>query len=274
MPKTYGYARVSTETQSERGYGLDAQQASIKKYAAANGIHIEQIFVDAGISGAMSDTDDDDAITKREALMELLAIVEEGDTVIVLNTSRLWRSDMTKVLIRRELKKKKVKLISIEQPQYDIYSVNPNDRLVSVIMEALDEWERLTIALKLSRGRTTKAKGGNKPAGVCPFGYRYTADKKAVEIDPEEAAVIKLMFSEGQKGQSLHKIANTLNSQGIKTRRGNSWGAGNVQAILRNNFYTGVLTHQGIESKGNHPPIISKVQFGKVQSQLTQRKRG
>lgn len=274
MPKTYGYARVSTETQSEKGYGLDAQQSEIKKHAAKDGLTIEKIFIDAGISGAIKDTEGDEAISRRAGLMDLLSVIEEGDTVIVLNTSRLWRSDMTKVLIRRELMKKKACLISIEQPQYDLYTVNPNDRLVSGMMELLDEWERLTIALKLARGRTTKAKGGDKPAGVCPFGYRYAADKKSVEIDPGEAAIVKVMFTEGQKGQSLHKIADTLNAQGFKTRRGKEWGAGNVQAILRNNFYVGILTHQGVEMKGNHPPIISKVQFGKVQSQLTQRRRG
>ena len=179
----YGYARVSTETQAEKGYGLDTQQGEIRKFAAAHGLTIENIFVDAGISGAIKDTDDDEAITKREALMDLLSVIEEGDTVIVLNTSRLWRSDNTKVLIRRELMKKKVKLISIEQPQYDLYTVNPNDRLVAGMMELLDEWERLSIALKLARGRTVKAKGGDKPAGVCPLGYKYAADKKSVIID-------------------------------------------------------------------------------------------
>ena len=35
--------------------------------------------------------------------------------VIVLNTSRLWRSDMAKVLIQRELKKHKVDVKAIEQ---------------------------------------------------------------------------------------------------------------------------------------------------------------
>ena len=274
MSKTYGYERVSTETQSEKGYGLDAQDAEIRKYAANHGMTIDQMFVDAGVSGAIKDTEGDEAISKRAGLMELLSVIEEGDTVIVLNTSRLWRSDMTKVLIRRELMKKKAKLISIEQPQYDLYTLNPNDRLVSGMMELLDEWERLTIALKLARGRTVKAKGGDKPAGVCPFGYRYAADKKSVEIDPDEAAIVKQMFTEGQKGQSLHKIADAMNAQGFKTRRGREWGAGNVQAILRNNFYTGVLTHQGVEMKGNHPPIISKVQFGKVSAQLTKRRRG
>ena len=274
MPKAYGYARVSTETQSEKGYGLDAQQDEIKKHAAKNGLTIENIFIDAGISGAIKDTEGDEAISKRAGLMDLLSTIEEGDTVVVLNTSRLWRSDMTKVLIRRELMKKKVQLVSIEQPQYDLYTINPNDRLVSGMMELLDEWERLTIALKLARGRTVKAKGGDKPAGVCPFGYRYAPDKKGVEIVPEEAEVVRMIYREGQKGLSQHKIAAMLNAQGIKTRAGGIWYNSSIQVILTNKFYTGVLTHQGIEIKGNHEPIISRVQFGKVQSQRTKHKKG
>lgn len=272
--KYYGYARVSTETQAEKGYGLDTQQGEIRKYAAAHSLPIENIFVDAGISGAIKDTDADEAITKREALMELLAVVDESDTVIVLNTSRLWRSDNTKVLIRRELMKKKVKLISIEQPQYDLYTVNPNDRLVAGMMELLDEWERLNIALKLARGRTVKAKGGDKPAGVCPLGYKYAPDKKSVIIDEDEAQIVKTIFTEAQKGSSLQRIADTLNEKGYRSRRGNAWSSGSIALIVHNEFYTGVLTHQGKPIKGNHPPIISKVQFGKAQAQITRRKRG
>lgn len=272
--KHYGYARVSTETQAEKGYGLDTQQGEIRKYAAANGITIEQIFVDAGISGAIKDTDDDEAINKRAGLMELLSVVEQGDTVIVLNTSRLWRSDMTKAIIRRELCKRGAKVYSIEQPRYDLYSKDPNDYLINAIMEALDVYERMAISLKLARGRTVKAKGGDKPAGICPFGYRYSADKKSVEINPDEAKVVKMIFTEGQKGQSQHKIAAMLNDLGIKTRNGGIWYNSSVQVILTNKFYTGVLTHQGVEIKGNHEPIISKVQFGKVQSQRTKHKKG
>lgn len=270
----YGYVRVSTETQAEKGYGLDAQQETIRKYSDANGLTIKRLFIDAGISGAMSDTDDDEVITKRTGLMDLLAAIETGDTVIVHNTSRIWRSDLAKALIRRMLKKKKIKLISVEQPHYDMYAANPNERLIEVITEALDEWERSTIALKLARGRTTKANGGDKPAGVCPFGYRYTADKKHVEVDPAEAAIVRSIFTEGQKGQSLQQIADGLNRKGVNTRRGKRWSSGSVQAILRNRFYIGDLLHQEKYIKGNHEPIISKVQFGKCQSQLDQRRRG
>lgn len=38
--------------------------------------------------------------------------------MVVLNTSRLWRADIVKVLIQRELKRYKVDVKAIEQPQY------------------------------------------------------------------------------------------------------------------------------------------------------------
>ena len=155
--KHYGYGRVSTETQAEKGYGLDAQEKELRKYASTHDIVLERIFVDAGISGNMKDTDDDEALGKREALMELLSCLEEGDAVVVLNTSRLWRSDMTKAIIRRELMKRKAKIISIEQPKYDLYTKDPNDYLINAIMEALDVYERMSISLKLAAPRRPRA---------------------------------------------------------------------------------------------------------------------
>ncbi|MDR0453610.1 MAG: recombinase family protein [Deferribacteraceae bacterium] len=43
--------------------------------------------------------------------------------------------------------------------------------------------------------------------------------------------------------------------------------------MLRNTFYTGVLTHQQTNITGNHEAIISKLQFGKVQKQLERRNK-
>lgn len=269
----YGYIRVSTETQAEKGYGLEAQEKGIRDYAAKQGIALAKVFRDAGISGNMKDTDDDEAIGKRAGLMELLATVNEGDTIIVLNTSRLWRSDMTKAIVRRELMKRSAKLFSIEQPKYDLYSKDPNDYLINAIMEALDVYERMSISLKLARGRTIKANNGDKPAGGCPYGYRYTADKKHIEPDPAEVPTLRQIFTEAQKGTSLDKIAKLLNDQGRRTRRGNLWQKGSIHIILKNNFYTGIVTHQGKEIPGNHEPLISKIQFGKVQASLRRNHR-
>lgn len=269
----YGYTRVSTETQSEKGYGLDAQQEAIKKYSKEQGIAIAEYFTDAGVSGNLKDDDADDAINKRQGLISLLSALNDGDTVIVLNTSRLWRSDLTKAIVRRELIKRNAHVVSIEQPRYDLYSKDPNDYLINAIMEALDVYERMSISLKLARGRTIKAKTGAKPAGACPYGYQYAPDKKSVIVNDVEAQAVKLMFTEAQKGCSLSQIADTLKEKGILTRHGKEWSRGTIQAILRNNFYIGVLMHQKQPIKGTHTPIISKIQFGKVAAQLEKRHR-
>lgn len=272
--KYYSYCRVSTETQAEKGGGLETQRQAIEKYCAAHGIELERRFIDAGISGAVGDTDADDAISKRPALIEMLSTLEEGDSVIVMNTSRLWRSDTAKVIIRRELMKRHAHIIAIENERFDLYAKNPNDRFMDGIMELMDEWERLTIALKLAKGRTAKARNGNKPAGVCPYGYEYAADKKSVIVNEAEAQTVRKMFTLGQTGATLSKIADSINATGATTRRGKPFSKGSVAAILNNRFYIGELTHAGQTIKGNHAPIISKVQFGKVQAQLEKRKRG
>lgn len=274
MCRFYGYCRVSTSTQAEKGYGLETQKQAIQKYAKSNKIELERIFVDAGISGNLRDDEDDTALGKRAALMEMLSIVSDGDTIVVLNTSRLWRSDMTKALIRRELLRHGVEVLSIEQPKYSLQASDPSDYLIQTLMETLDVYERMNIALKLARGRTVKARGGDKPSGVTPYGYRYTANKKAVEVVPEESPAVRFMFSECQKGASLHRIAEMLNDQGYTTRRGKPWQAGSVQAILRNRFYIGELQHQGQTIQGNHEAIISRVQFGKCAAQLERKRRG
>lgn len=263
----YGYVRVSTETQAEHGGGLDVQTDAIKKYAEANGIELARIFTDAGISGTKEN---------RPALDELLLeTIGEGDTIIVHNTSRLWRSVFAQATIMKAVMDAKADIVSIDEPAFNVYKymTDPDNFMISSMMGMLDQWERMTITRKLARGRTTKANKGDKPAGLCPHGYHYTADKKHVEIDEAEAAAVRLMFSEGQKGKSLSQIAATV-SESYHTRRGGSWTAGSVQAILRNRFYVGELTHQGKIIAGNHPAIVSKVQFGKVAKQLDSRKRG
>ena len=80
------------------------------------------------------------------------------DYVVVLNISRLWRSDNVKVLIQRELKKYGCYIKSIEQPSYSIHKKDPNDFLVNGIMELLDQYQQLEIALKLTKGRNKKAR--------------------------------------------------------------------------------------------------------------------
>lgn len=279
MCKYYGYIRVSTETQAEKGGGLDVQEKAINDYAKENGIEITRFFKDAGISGTKEN---------RPALDELLIeTIKEGDYIIVHNTSRLWRDIFAQATIMKAVINAKAYIKSIDDPDFDVYKymTDPNNFMISSMMGMLDQWERMTITRKLARGRSTKASKGVKPAGVCPFGYQYSADKKTIEINPEECKIVKFIFTEAQKGTSLQKIADSLNEQGIPTRYtgqewntkngpitiSGEWKRGTIHSIVHNRFYIGELEHAGQMIQGKHEPIISKVQFGKVQASLCRR---
>jgi DNA invertase Pin-like site-specific DNA recombinase len=270
--EVYGYVRVSTDTQSEKGYGLDTQRAAIKKYCADNNLELLDIFEDRGISGTEAvESDGDELISKRKGLLQLLSMLNGTSTIVVLNTSRLWRSDIAKVLIRREIERKGGDVISIEQPRYSIYKKDPSEVLINGMFELLDEYERISIALKLAKGRTTKANKGDKPAGVTPYGYKYSDDKKSIVVNEQEAVTVKRIFSLSQAGKTVQYIVDVLNANGLTTRRGNAWTKGSVHLMLTNRFYTGALEHQRAWISGNHEAIISKVQFGKAKKQLERR---
>ena len=268
----YGYIRVRTDTQGEKGYGLDTQKAAIEKHCLENGLELVQIFEDKGISGTEAvESEGDELISKRKGLVQLLSVLNGVNSIVVLNTSRLWRSDIAKVLIRREIERKGGEVISIEQSRYSIYKKDPSEVLINGMFELLDEYERISIALKLAKGRTTKANKGHKPAGVTPFGYAYSDDKKSIVVNEQEAATVKRIFSQTQTGKTLQQIADMLNGEGIATRQGKAWSKATLHAMLKNTFYTGILTHQQASIQGNHAAIISKVQFGKCQKQLERR---
>jgi site-specific DNA recombinase len=154
-----GYIRVSTQGQARDGYSLKYQEDEIKGYCKEQGLNLH-IFRDEGISGAKLNEDalEIDRVGLQEMLAHLSSV--QVDYVVVLNTSRLWRSDIVKVLIQRELKRFGCDIKSIEQPFYSIHKKDPNDFLVNGLMELLDQYQRLEIAVKLTKGRNKKAKEG------------------------------------------------------------------------------------------------------------------
>lgn len=46
-----------------------------------------------------------------------------------------------------------------------------------------------------------------------------------------------------------------------------------IRNILINRFYVGELRHSDLNVKGSHEPLINRITFGKVQSQLKRNKR-
>ncbi len=125
--RVVGYVRVSTKGQVKDGYSLSYQTEEIQRFCNLHNLELLDIYKDEGISGAK--VDEDELTIEREGLQEMLTDLKWQDVkyVVVLNTSRLWRSDIVKVLIQRELKRHKVDVKAIEQPFYSINTNDPSD---------------------------------------------------------------------------------------------------------------------------------------------------
>lgn len=259
MEQVYIYIRVSTKTQADKGYGLVTQQRAIKDYCKQHNYKIAGTFIDKGISGTSLD---------REGLTDLLAAFNGIRKVIVLNTSRLWRDDAAKVLIQRALKQAEADVVSVEQPTYSIYTNDPNDFLINSMMELLDQYERLSINMKLAKGRKTKARSGSKACGTAPLGYRWT-NTAEIEIDPNAVEVVKLVFKMYLQLSSVGKLKNYLDDNGYVSNRRKSFSKQALADILSNDFYIGAISHGTIKAKGLHEPIITKTVFNRVQKTLS-----
>ena len=256
----YEYKRVSTKSQTEK-YGLEVQADEIKKYCAEKNIDLSGEYTDGGISGATDDMDDE---LTRPGLNELLSILQKGDKIIVLNTSRLWRNDTSKVIIRRELMKVGADVISIEQPTYSIYSKDPNDFLINSILEILDMYDKMLIVRKLYNGRRVKAvKAGAKACGSAPIGYKW--HDREIEIDIEKFEIVIDIFVSYVNLRSLTRLAEYCKGKGYKSLQGNDFSKQALKHILTNDFYVGISTFGGVKSNGTQPTFITADLFNEVQ---------
>jgi site-specific DNA recombinase len=255
-----GYIRVSTHGQVKDGYSLSYQQDEIREYCQKEGWNLLEIFSDEGISGAK--VDEKAMEVDREGFQDMLSIIQSQpiNLVIVLNTSRLWRSDIVKVLIHREFKKHNVDIRSIEQSSYSIHKKDPNDFLINGLMELLDQYQRLEIAMKLGKGKKKKAQQGEYVGGKVTYGYAVHKGKDVMQVQPHEAKVVRsvFQFKRDNSKWSLSDIAHALNNEGYRTREGQGFTKVQVKRILdRKDIYQGKFIHGSVTVLGKHSTLIA-----------------
>lgn len=100
--------------------------------------------------------------------------------------------------------------------------------------------------------------------GGVPFGYAYNQQSTTLEVETKEAEVLQTIFDLASKGVGVVKIAETLNLEKIKPRRGRRWTATVISAIIhpaRLRFYLGYSSN---ETKGNWTPLIKEAIANKI----------
>jgi len=269
------YIRVSTEDQTE--FSPDAQKRQLYDYAKKNELIIsnEYIFIDEGISGREAE--------KRPAFMKMIFTAKKKpkpfDIILVHKFDRFSRSREDSIVYKSLLKKEcDIKVISItEQLEDDKFSV-----ILEAMLEAMAEYYSLNLAEEVTKGMTEKALRGGYQTSP-PLGYTILHSGDLPIIIPEEADIIKLIFSKYvHEGMTLFEIARYLNMLGLKTKYGKDFERRSVEYIIQNPMYTGYVrwnrTHNAtneindisdwIIKKGKHEPIISEELFNNAQARI------
>ncbi len=131
-----GYVRVSTEEQNE-----GRQVAALEKYG------IEKWYVEK-VSGKNLD---------RPKLREMLDFSREGDTIFVLDWSRVSRSTKDLLALMDTLREKGVHLVSVKE-NFD--TSTPTGRLMLTVMAAINEFERANMLERQREGIALAKRAG------------------------------------------------------------------------------------------------------------------
>lgn len=210
--------------------------------------------------------------------------------------------DETKM--RRSENRKKPCKISIcsslvNDTKFKVYSEKENintltleNELLLTFMMSAAQAESESLSGNIKWGKRKNFKDGKVNYIYSNFlGYREGLDGNP-EIDPEEAELIRRIFSRYLQGESVAKIIADFEAEGIKTIRGKEkWRDGTVRHILSNEKYMGdallqktfvsdLFTRRTEKNTGQlpryyvhdcHPAIIDRETFQKVQEEIARR---
>jgi DNA invertase Pin-like site-specific DNA recombinase len=272
------YLRVSTKSQvntdyDPEGISLPAQRKACYRKAEQLGVTVIDEYVEPGKSAT--------EMTKRVAFQQMLERIRtqrDVDYVIVYKLSRMARNRIDDAIVAADLKKRGVTLISATEA----IDETPIGQLMHGILAAFNEFRSAEEGADISYKMGEKAKKGGT-LGLAPLGYLNTIERidgreiRSVALDPERAPLVKLAFEMYAQGDATYKdIAEELEDRGLRTRATPSRTAKpllpqQVQTMLRNPYYIGVVSHKGDKYEGRHEALIEVELFEEVQELMRSR---
>jgi hypothetical protein len=103
-------------------------------------------------------------------------------------------------------------------------------------------------------------------------GYSNNPKTRGIDVDKEKATLVKKIFEMYATGEyPLLSLANWCEKKKLLTNAGNKISLSNVQHILQNPFYIGLMRYKGEIFEGTHEPLISKKLFDRCQEVMTKR---
>jgi site-specific DNA recombinase len=239
------YMRVSTGRQAEHDLSIPDQRSQLKSWCHANGHQVVAEYIEAGASAG------DDRRPSFQQMIERACDGEHAfDLIVVHSYSRFFREAFEQEFYLRKLAKHDVRVVSMTQPVGD--ETEPIHAMMRKVIALFDEYQSKENAKHVIRSMKENARQGFWNGATPPLGYKLIETekrgakiKKKLAVDPVEAETVRLIFKlyllgDGSSGAlGVKEIVKWLNRRGYRTRRGNSFGVGQVHKLLTNTIYIG-----------------------------------
>ena len=263
------YTRKSTSEGLDQDFNsLDAQREAAEAFIASQrseGWTVQpQRYDDGGFTGANAD---------RPALQQLLEGITDRrvDVVVVYKVDRLSRSLLDFARLIELFERHGVSLVSVTQSFNTATSMG---RLTLNILLSFAQFERELISERTRDKMGAARRKGKWVGGTPPAGYRLPPGGGRLEIDAQEADLVREVYELYQQRKSMIQVVEELGRRGRITRQrqtsngrvfgGRPLTVGNVRNILTNAVYAGKVRYDGEIYDGEHEAIISEDVFQAV----------
>lgn len=285
------YTRVSTDEQAKDGRAsLDIQEEECRAFAEAEGWDVVDAYRE-DYSGSSMDRPELSVLRDRLR-------ADAYDVMICYTVDRWTRTQSDGNALLRELRHHEVG-IHFVRGSIDLNEENGEMVLQFYFWQA--ERERKDILRRTMSGKVARLKDG-KPWTATAAAFGYSREPKSYEFTTNEhALIIERLYREVDSGESLSRLAKTLNAEGVpspgagrqwKDGRTPRWSSAVLSQLLKNPAYKGWATAQRsqiVRRKGTArqvdkatdewvvidttgaaiPPIVSSVLWDRVNAKLT-----
>ncbi len=248
------YARVSSKDQEKEGFSIPAQLELLRGYASKNNMIILQEYEDVETAKCQGRT-------KFNEMVKFLKNSKDCKTIIVEKTDRLYRNLPDYITLdNMPLSIHFVKEGCTISPES-----HSSEKFMHLIKVAMARQYIQNLGEEVKKGLKQKAKEGYV-TGKQPYGYKKI-DKRACVIDEVTALYVKRAFELYSKGDvSLRALGNKLYQEGLIYKQNqNIAHKTQLEHILKNPFYYGVISFMGEIYEGKHEPLITKELFDLTQ---------
>ena len=284
IKRVCAYARVSTDTEEQLTSYSSQISYYTEKIKSNPDWEFVGIYADEGISGTQA--------KKRTEFLRMIEDAKKGkiDIVIAKSISRFARNTVDTLNYVRLLREYNVNVYFEKE---NINTLDMDSEMFLTFYSAFAQAESESISMNIKLGYKAKMKRGEACGKADCYGFDWNKETQELEINEEQAEVVRMIFNWYINGKGVFIISKELNELGIKTAKGRKWTHTTVRGLINNEKYVGDLksqkyfvenpiTHKTRVNRGekdiyvvknHHDPIITREVWEKACELTEKRKR-